>query len=1168
MHLRKKWSFLLILILAITVGVFLLLSVYYLLDPNLYRNAIQESLTSVLDREVTIGEAKISLWGGVGIAFKNFRVKDRSLKFDLLNSKRLLLKVKLLPLLKGEVKWKRIFLEQPIIRLARDKDRRFNIYNGPLTREGLQISEQKTIRTLSTLFGGSLTIRNGLISFIDENFDNTPPLLMEIRSFNLQLSEISYREPFSFRLYGEIGHPKKEGLFSVAGTIQNIPEDLDFSKGQIETDVEIKGIDIFHFWPFLKTLLPMKTISGTLDLKARYQGDFRGAFKTSARIKFKEVLFDYPKVFSYVMTPKWVNIDLDVNYDLKDIRVPRVFVEMPDIWVKAKGRIYAIGTKEMGMEAEAQSGPFDLSDGRKFIPYRIITPKVSDLLFRTEGSGPVQIVSVKLSGKMPEIAHCDQPVNAHVLSVEMKMDKARLKLPWSLPLLEDLKGRLLFKQGDLNLRDVGGRFLHSTVGRANGTFYRLLTVPTLQINGEGTFDLTDLSSLTKTEGFPSEFRQALSPIRIISGEAQYFLSAKGVLKPPLHFQHQGTYHLSKVRFNHPQIPFPLLISEGRVDLSNKGLQWSDTTLEFGHSSLLVNGSLSQGMKMEAFEIVAKGRVDLKNLFALSQSPFVPEEVRLKSKEIEGLSGTGQISFKGKRVQGTPPFSFEGEFIPKEASLLQKGNPVALIFREGILSFSNLGVGFSKAKFLFGKSSLILDGFVKEENINLSTSGSIDLKPLYSLLQSPLFSYRIDGIQELSGEAEIRLKWLGKVEQWFTALREGEIRLRGIFLKHQKLYVPLSDMEGSFRLLPEEIQFEGVKGRLGNSPLTLSGTVSRTLPSIAQSSKSGPGGILAESGRRLTFQLFSSQLDFDPLFPKREDTAPTSFEKLKEWLSNFIFDGKVEVEQGTYRSLHYQGLKAEMKTIDGKLFIRPFQFRGDGGDLWGEGWVEPVEKGVRFGIKPRLSNMEAKAFLRTLFQKGEEDKIVVTGRVHIDKVELQGEGENLQKVKESLNGGLRLELENGVIEKGNILAKIFSLLNVSQLFKGRLPDLRTKGLPYHCITATIQVKDGVASTEDLLVDSDAMRITLLGKVDLGKNLIDAKIGVHPLVTIDTILSNVPIVGYILTGRDKAFVSYIYEVKGNLDDPKIEALPIESIGEGFWGIIKRLLETPLRPFQKTP
>jgi uncharacterized protein YhdP len=213
-------------------------------------------------------------------------------------------------------------------------------------------------------------------------------------------------------------------------------------------------------------------------------------------------------------------------------------------------------------------------------------------------------------------------------------------------------------------------------------------------------------------------------------------------------------------------------------------------------------------------------------------------------------------------------------------------------------------------------------------------------------------------------------------------------------------------------------------------------------------------------------------------------------------------------------------------------------------------------------------MEAKAFLRTLLQKGEEEKIEITGRVHIDRLELRGEGEDFQRVKESLNGTLRLEVENGMIERWRTLARIFSILNVSQLFWGRLPDLKTKGLPYRQMMANIQVKDGVASTEDFIVQSDAIRITLLGKIDLVNNQIDATIGVHPLVTIDMILSHLPLAGYILTGQDKAFLSYIYEVKGDLDDPKIEAVPIKGLGENLWGIIQRLLETPIRPFQKAP
>jgi uncharacterized protein YhdP len=1169
---RRRWILLWILIPIILVGTLTLLSVNYLLDPNIYRNALQKFLTATLDREVSIGKAKINLWGGVGISLEDFRVRDRSLAFDLFQSKRLVLRPQLLSLLKKEIKWKRIVVDRPTLHVIRDRNGQLNVFSySPSAGSKPKETREKILEALASLAGVSLTLRDGVISFSDESLGDAP-LKTEMRSFNLKLSKVSYHKAFPFRIDGKILHSEKEGRFSINGTIQNIPEDLDFSKTKVEAEAKMRGVETLHFWPYLKTMLPMKTISGVLDLNAHFQGEFHGPFKTSAQITMKDVLFDYPQVFSLILKPKWMNLNFEAEYDTKDFKIPRFLIELPEIWIKAKGRIYDIGSKEMGMEAEASSSPFDIAEGKKFIPFPIITPDVSDRLFRSEGKGSFQAVSVKLSGKMPEIDHCDQLANAHVLSVEAKLAGAQLKLPWDFPPLENLKGRLLFQKGHLYVKEVEGRIFHSTLERINATFYELLDIPTLQIECQGKFDLTDLPSFAKIQGIPEEFSRTFSSVHILSGEARYSLSAKGLLKPPLHFQQQGTYHLSKALFTHPQIPFPIRIEQGRIELSTSDLQWADAQVEFGNSSMTMTGLWKHGENDRPLEIMAKGRLDLNNLFALLQTRLFPEEVQSKTKDVESLSGTSQILFKGKTLPGISRFSYEGEFFPREASLLQKGNPVPVVFKEGGVSFSNLGMSFSKAKIQSGSSFLTMDGFTREGDVSLSTWGSIDLKQLFSLIKSPLFPDQIrsqaEGIQELNGGAEVRLKWLGKIEKWASALKEGEIRLKGVTLQHREIPVSLSRIEGFFLITPEQVRFDELKGKVGDSPVTLSGAFSRGSSSLPVSSRKVEKGSGLAEGRRLSFQIFSPQLDLDPLFPKKEGASPASFEKIRDWLSDWSIDGKIQIDKGEYRGLHYQDLKGEMKTTDGTLFIRPFQFKSDGGDFWGEGWIKPTEKGISMEIKPRLSNMEAKAFIRTLFQKGEEDRVIITGRVHVDKVELKGEGEDFQKMKRSLNGGLRLEVQNGVIERFNILSKIFSILNVSQLLKGRLPDLATKGLPYHQILANFHLKDGVATTDDFLIDSDAMRITLLGKIDLGKNLIDARIGVHPLVTIDTLLRSVPIAGYILTGEDKGFISYFYEVKGSLDDPKIEAIPFKIVEESTWGVIKRLLETPLRPFQKAP
>lgn len=1143
------------------VSLLLIWGLPYLLDPEHYRNSLQKALSAQLGKEVTFAKAEVGLRGGLGIALEDFRVRDRSQSYDLFRSQRLILTIRTLPLLlRREVKWKRVTLEKPAFRLYRDRSGKVNFLDLPPDGERAVSTPQKMVETLASLSGGTLSIRAGELSYVDESLGGTP-LVTEIRNLDLRLSKIARDTPFLFQVRGQVLQDRQRGAFSISGTFEGRIETFDLLKAKLKAEANLKGIEVSHFWPYLKPLLPMKRVAGLLDLKLKYEGSLSGPFLASAKIQLKEVTYEHPQVFAYVFTPPWVHLEVEAKYDKETLEVPTLSVELPEIKVKAKGRIYGIGTREMGMDAEASSNLFDIAEGRKFIPFRIITPRVSEPLFRAEGNGPVQILSVKLSGKIPEIDHCDELKNAHVLSVAMRLHNARLQLPFNLPPLEELKGQLLFKQGHLHLKEITGRVFHSSIERADGTFYELLQVPTLEVKGQGQFQMADLLALLKTDVLAEDQETAhlLRPITSLSGRASYQLRVKGVLKSPLTFQHWGSYHLSKIHLTHNQIPLPVSIGEGNLNLSNGEVQWTEARVEFGNSSLLTNGSIKRGGPSE---VMAKGKIDLKNLHLLVRSPILPAEARQKAEEIKSLSGTGQLFFKGKRSIPIQPFAYELEFTPREANLLLKRISYPILIRDGTLSLTESGAIFSRLKVQILHSSLLLDGTFLKGILNLSASGSFDLRQLHYLLQndfSPESVRTVLGeVQEPAGFAEFRLYCSGRIEQGFDLLREGEISLKGLSFRHRTLPVPLSQIEGKVLLSQQRIRWEKLKGKMGDSPVHLSIGISRA--------PEGTGENDSRLARRLEIHLTSPQLDLDALFPEKDDRSPASFEKIGGWLSRWNLEGKVEIERGKYRRMEFTDLKFEMKMIDGRLILRPFEFKANGGMLWGEAWVQPSKGGIRFEMRPRLSHMEAPPLLRTLLKKEERGKVMVTGKVYVDQVRLSGEGGDFQEIKGSLQGGLRLELENGVIEKANILSKIFSLLNVSQIFKGRFPDLKTRGLPFQRITATFQVKDGVATTEDFLVDSDAMRITAVGKVDLGKNLIDAKVGVHPLGTVDTILSHIPIAGYILTGKDRAFLSYFYEVRGGLEDPDIEAIPFKMIGEGLVGLFKRLLETPLKPFRR--
>ena len=1161
MNLRKKRFLLLALILVTGLCVFAFLSLHRLLDPELYRTLVQKKLSEVLGREVLIGKATPSFWPGVGMTFEEVSVKDRSQAFDLFRSKRLVLRIRILPVLWGAIQGRSLIFEEPIFQLQRDKNGRFNFIDEPSGEEQRGLAQRKILQGLTTLFGGSVIFQGGRVSIVDEGIAEGP-LTATVEDFNLSLEGMADHGSFRFRIGGKMGHENQMGQFTAEGTLEGLPQNMDFSKGSIAAEVEMQGVDTSYFWPYLRTWLPMKRVAGILDLSGWYRGDFSGAFKTGAKMRFKDVHFDHPKVFSTLLTSPWVEIEAEVEFDRKDLKVPKISVTLPELRVKAQGKIYDIGCPSAGMEAEAETGPFDLGDAKRLIPYRIITPEVSDALFRAEGKGKVQILSVKLSGKMEEINHCDALSNAHVLSVELKTDGTTLQLPWAVPALEHLTGHLLFKNGHLQLKGVQGKIFRSTLEKANGFIYRLLHASRLQVNVKGDIEMEDIPRMVNLEGFlhslPAADLDLLASPESLSGRAGVELTLEGDLRVPFRFLYQGTCVLSRVRYAHKDLPFPIFLGEGTVRLSNDGLQWSGTEVEFENSSLLTNG-LWQWSEPTGLDIKARGRVDLKSSLRLFKSSLFPEAFRKKAEDLEGLSGRSEIIFKGHTVKETPAFRYEGEWIPKGASYHPKGVSSPLNLREGTFKFSDGGVAFSQLRFQSWSSSFTLDGSVRTNQVNLSSAGSVDLNYLSQLFRAPLIPdlvrSQMEGIQEAGGSAEFRLKWFGRGGDGIHLLREGEVKFKGVSLRHRTIPVSFAQCNGLLLVSRDQFRLLGFDGTLGDSPLQGSAELSRS--PVRAGSKEGR--------RQLTLRIVSSNLNLDPLLPRGEEKAPISLEGLRDWLRQWDLHVKIQGDQGTWRNIFFQDLKVEANTANEKLIIRPIHFKSHGGDLWVEGWIEPTDQGVRFEMSPRLANMDSGELIRALFSKGDDEKALLTGKIHFPKVELRGEGMDFQKIKESLEGHLRLEMEKGTIERGNILAKIFSLLNVSQLFQGRLPDLTTRGLPYQRITANIRVEKGVASTDDFLVDSDAMRITAIGKVDLGKNVIDAKVGVHPLVTLDTVLSHVPIAGYILTGKDKAFVSYLYEVKGSLDDPKIEAVPLKAFGEGVFGIIKRLLETPLMPFQ---
>ena len=177
------------------------------------------------------------------------------------------------------------------------------------------------------------------------------------------------------------------------------------------------------------------------------------------------------------------------------------------------------------------------------------------------------------------------------------------------------------------------------------------------------------------------------------------------------------------------------------------------------------------------------------------------------------------------------------------------------------------------------------------------------------------------------------------------------------------------------------------------------------------------------------------------------------------------------------------------------------------------------------------------------------------------------GELLSKAKpdafpKSLNGNLELTAEQGRIYRFGMLAKIFALLNVTEIYRGEVPDLSGKGFAYNSITANGVFEEGKLMIKGTSIDSPSMGIAIEGYIDLIKKKVNLVVLVAPFKTVDRIVQKIPLVGTILGG---SLISIPFRAIGDLGNPDVIPLSPTAVGSGLLGILERTIKLPVTIIQ---
>jgi uncharacterized protein involved in outer membrane biogenesis len=268
-------------------------------------------------------------------------------------------------------------------------------------------------------------------------------------------------------------------------------------------------------------------------------------------------------------------------------------------------------------------------------------------------------------------------------------------------------------------------------------------------------------------------------------------------------------------------------------------------------------------------------------------------------------------------------------------------------------------------------------------------------------------------------------------------------------------------------------------------------------------------------------------------------------------------GVFTVAKGKLTNISFTNFHSKIRLDHKQVILEPVTFTSHEGLVSGN---IIIERDRRHPLIFSTDFKVAMAELETLFGELGAKRKVLSGRAMGDCYFEMRRG--VTPGTAGVDGRFKVSSQQGRMWKLVVFNKLFSIINIVSI-----NSLFDKGLKYDSVAGDFTIKDGVISTENLLLESNSMRLSSVASIDLTKQTIDATLAMHPLVTIDKVISSIPFAGWVITGKERSTFTIYSEMKGPLSDPAVKAVPLKSIGRKIGGIFKRLLFIPDKKNKKT-
>ena len=566
---------------------------------------------------------------------------------------------------------------------------------------------------------------------------------------------------------------------------------------------------------------------------------------------------------------------------------------------------------------------------------------------------------------------------------------------------------------------------------------------------------------------------------------------------------------------------PLRGVQGRLKLENGVFAFDDFKGNYGESRLSdVNGNYRLLPSGEAtFEVQARGDLDLTELHQQMKLGILPAAVSKLASSVQDMGGRGKMDLAVRRADDAS-LQTEGKVVLDDARL--RMGEYSLTEVKGDLTFTPKEIRGEKVKALLSGSPIQIQLTLKDYGVD---NGTFDLSADSTGVKAGVIARLLLSTGSLQDPGIVSgfVHYHGPLGTQEGRKFTGNLDLVNVQLAVEPLLQPLRELSGKITIDEAGIDFQNLNGLLVGSPASFNGRWR-----------------YAEKPQ-LLFDFSAPNLDISYLISQIDPEAQEFYAKLQG-------EGKIALAKGRIKSFDFADFNSNV-TIDRRVWrlINP-TMRAGSGTL--RGVANIADKPDTLGVlaQSKVEGIPVQTFLNWFDMTTTE----MTGKVNLTG-NVETIGKDGAERKRNLNGAFALKIEDGTIRRMRILVQILNLLDLSRWFSLQMPDLAKEGIRFRSISGDFKIARGVYETQNLVVDSNDLRMTGAGKIDAARDEIDFVIAVRPFAGIDTAINYIPLIGRGIAAIKNSFLVASFNIKGPIEEPTITPAPLSTMSEWVFGVL---------------